>query len=192
LSNPDPQLRYALLTDFADAPAEHMPEDDALVNEALALIRALNDKYPLAASAPGEPGRGSSGRGDRFFLFHRHRQWNPVMGCWMGWERKRGKLSEFNRLLRGARDTSYTILSGDLTHLPPIRFVLTLDADTRLPREAAQRLVGALAHPLNQPRYDPHAGRVVAGYGVLQPRVTLRLASANRSSFARIFAGSAG
>src|SRR5262249_42865078 len=129
---------------------------------------------------------------ERFFLFHRRRQWNPVMHCWMGWERKRGKLNEFNRLLRGAGDTSFTTVSGDLGRLPRMRFVITLDADTKLPREAARRLIATLAHPLNRPRFDPEQGRVVEGYGVLQPRVSLGLAAATRSLFARIFTGSAG
>jgi cyclic beta-1,2-glucan synthetase len=179
LSNPDPQLRYALLTDFADSSAEQMPEDEKYLQLALEQIKALNERH-------------SGGGPDRFFLFHRRRQWNPVQNCWMGWERKRGKLVEFNRLLRGARDTSYTVQSGDLERLPSIRFVITLDADTRLPREAARRLVGTLAHPLNQPRFDPALGRVVEGFGVLQPRVSLSLEAATRSLFARWFTGSAG
>src|SRR5262249_40577348 len=110
----------------------------------------------------------------------------------MGWERKRGKLSEFNRLLRGATDTSYTVLSGDPAQLPHVRYVITLDADTQMPREAARRLVATLAHPLNRPRFDPAQGRVVAGYGVLQPRVSLSLLAATRSLFAKILASSAG
>ena len=179
LSNPDPQLRFALLTDFADAPTEHQPEDDDYLRLALERIKALNERY--AAGGP-----------DRFFLCHRRRVWNPAQGCWMGWERKRGKLSEFNRLLRGAKDTSYTVVSGDLGRLPPVRFVITLDADTQLPRETARRLVATLAHPLNRPRFDPRQGRVVAGYGVLQPRVGMSLRAANKSWFARIYTGTAG
>src|SRR5262249_48712282 len=93
LSNPDPQLRFALLADFADAPAETMPEDEAYLKSALKQIKLLNERYAV-------------GGNERFFVFHRRRLWNPVQGCWMGWERKRGKLEEFNRLLRGARDTS--------------------------------------------------------------------------------------
>ncbi len=179
LANPDPQLRFALLTDFADAPDEHRPEDDGYLKAALEGVKALNERY--AAGGP-----------DRFFVFHRKRLYNPVQGCWMGWERKRGKLTEFNRLLRGARDTSYAVCSGDLTGLRQTRFVITLDVDTQLPREAARRLVGTLAHPLNRPRYDPAAGRVVEGYGVLQPRVSFHLLAATRSLFARIWVGSAG
>jgi cyclic beta-1,2-glucan synthetase len=179
LSNPDPQLRFALLTDFADAPAEHQPDDEKLLRGVLDRIKALNERY-----APNGP--------DRFFLFHRRRLWNPAQGCWMGWERKRGKLTEFNRLLRGATDTSYTVLSGDPASLPHTRYVITLDADTQMPREAARRLVATLAHPLNRPRFDPAQGRVVAGYGVLQPRVSLSLLAATRSLFAKILASSAG
>ncbi len=179
LSNPDPRLRFALLTDFTDAPAEHVPEDDAIVRAVLDGVRALNERY-----ADGGP--------DRFYVFHRRRQWNAAQGCWMGWERKRGKLSEFNRLLRGARDTSYTVQSGDLNRLPRIRYVITLDADTQLPHDAARRLIATLAHPLNRPRFDPVRGRVTAGYGVLQPRISLTLTGIRKSRFARIFGGSAG
>ncbi len=179
LSNPDPQLRFALLTDFADAPTETRPEDDGYVRDALERIRALNRRY-----AEGGP--------DRFFLCHRRRVWDPVQNCWMGWERKRGKLSEFNRLLRGATDTTFAVVSGDLRRLPRVRFVITLDADTRLPRETARRLVATLAHPLNRPQFDPAQGRVVAGYGVLQPRVSFDLLASARSLFARLLTGSAG
>ena len=134
-----------MLTDFADAPQEVMPEDEALVRDALARVRALNDRY----------------RGDGpelFFLFHRRRLWNPSQGCWMGWERKRGKLSEFNRLIRGDRETSYSVCSSDPANLPRTRFVITLDTDTQMPRDTVGRLVGTLAHPLNQPRFDPCEG----------------------------------
>jgi cyclic beta-1,2-glucan synthetase len=179
LSNPDPQLRFALLTDFADAPEAHMPEDEKLVAAALDRIRTLNRRY--AARGP-----------DRFFLFHRGRGWNPVQGRWMGYERKRGKLGEFNRLLRGATDTSYSDVSSSLSDLPVIQFVITLDADTQLPRESAARLVAILAHPLNRPVFDPSRRRVVDGYGVLQPRVSLSLLAGTRSLFARIMASSAG
>jgi cyclic beta-1,2-glucan synthetase len=110
----------------------------------------------------------------------------------MGWERKRGKLAEFNRLLLGDRNTSYAVFSDDPSLLPPIRFVITLDADTRLPRESAQRLVGTLAHPLNQPEFDPAQGRVVEGYGVLQPRVSYHMTATSRSRFSSLLAASAG
>jgi cyclic beta-1,2-glucan synthetase len=179
LSNPDPQLRFALLTDFTDAPAEHMPDDDKLVAAALECIRSLNRRY--AQRGP-----------DRFFLFHRERRRNAAEGCWMGYERKRGKLAEFNRLLRGATDTSYLITSGDVQRLPAIQFVITLDADTQLPRESAARLVATLAHPLNRAVFDARRGRVVEGYGVLQPRVTVNLLAGTRSLFSRILASSAG
>jgi cyclic beta-1,2-glucan synthetase len=179
LSNPDPQLRFALLTDFADAPAEHMPEDESYLRAAVDGVKVLNDRY-------------CKGAAPRFFLCHRRRMWNPVQGCWMGWERKRGKLSEFNRLLRGARDTSYATIAPGFDQLPQIRFVITLDADTQFPREAAQRLVATLAHPLNRPRFDADKKRVVAGYGVIQPRVTLSLTGGRRSWFATIFGGSTG
>ncbi len=110
----------------------------------------------------------------------------------MGWERKRGKLEELNRLLRGATDTSYDVQVGELGVLPSVRYCITLDSDTRLPRDGAKKLVGIIAHPLNRPRLDPRSGRVTEGYGILQPRVSVTIASAAGSRFARIFAGHTG
>jgi len=179
LANPDSQLRFALLTDFADAPEETQPTDAVYLKSALDGVAELNRRH-----AGGGP--------DIFFVFHRKRQWNESEGRWMGWERKRGKLLEFNRLLRGAADTSYTTLSGPLSQLPFIRFVITLDADTNLPRETARRMICTLAHPLNRARLNPDRTRVVEGYGILQPRVSFLYQTGTRSRFARILANSAG
>ena len=179
LANPDPNLRFALLTDYTDAPQETMPQDEGLIDDAIERVRALNERY-------------ANGGADIFFLFHRHRLWNEAQGCWMGWERKRGKLLEFNRLLRGARDTTYTVLSADPASLSRIGFVITLDADTQMPRDTAGRLVGTLAHPLNRPRFDATHERVVSGYGVLQPRISFHLTAATHSRFAALLATSGG
>ncbi|WP_165228403.1 GH36-type glycosyl hydrolase domain-containing protein [Aquisphaera insulae] len=179
LANPTARVRFALLTDFADAPNEEMPSDRALVADALERIAALNRRY--AGDGP-----------DLFYLFHRRRLFNPAQGCWMGWERKRGKLSEFNRLLRGHDDTTYDVRSGDLSAPPRTRFVITLDADTQMPRDTVNRLIGTIAHPLNQPRFDARAGRVVRGYGLLQPRVSFHLTAATHSRFAGLLASSGG
>ncbi len=110
----------------------------------------------------------------------------------MGWERKRGKLHEFNQLLRGATDTSYAVQLGDLGVLPSVKYVITLDSDTQLPLEAGRAMVGTLSHPLNRPRFDPSVQRVTEGYGILQPRVAVSVVSANRSRFSRIFSGHVG
>ncbi|HYX24249.1 MAG TPA: glucoamylase family protein, partial [Thermoanaerobaculia bacterium] len=178
LANPEPELRFALLSDWRDAPAETLPEDAELLAAARAGIARLNLRH-----GPTPAGD------DRFYLFHRRRMWNESEQCWLGWERKRGKLEELNRLLRG--DTGTTFL--DPVAPPGIAYVLTLDADTRLPREAARRLIGTLAHPLNRPRFDARLGRVVAGYGVLQPRITATLPTeADGSLFQRVFSGPAG
>jgi cyclic beta-1,2-glucan synthetase len=115
---------------------------------------------------------------DRFFLCHRSRQWNPQEGLWMGWERKRGKIEEFNRLLRGAGDTSFVVHVGDPSILSSVRYCITLDSDTTLPRDAARTLVGIATHPLNRPLIDPQTGLVVDGYGILQPRISVTFASA--------------
>ncbi|MBP1636180.1 MAG: glycosyltransferase 36, partial [Acidobacteria bacterium] len=179
LGNVDPHVHFAILSDFRDADAESVPRDAELLDAARSGIEALNARY-----APGT--------GDRFFLFHRARQWNAREKLWMGWERKRGKIEEFNRLLRGAADTSFVLHVGDLGVLPKVRYCITLDTDTRLPRGAARELIGIISHPLNRPHFDPRAGRVVDGYGILQPRVSVTFASAAGSLFARLYAGHTG
>ncbi len=179
LGNHDPCIHFALLTDFPDAMQEQLTGEDAVLDAAIHGIEALNTRY-----APGT--------NDRFYLFHRARQWNPSEGVWMGWERKRGKLEEFNRLLRGATDTSFTVRIGEPSVLAHVRYGLTLDTDTRLPRDAARRLIGVLEHPLHRPRFDAAIGRVVEGYGILQPRVSVTRASAAGSRFARTYSGHTG
>ncbi len=176
LRNTDPHITFGLLSDFSDAADQSQPEDDAVLQYAEEKIRALNEHY---ANNP-------------FYFFHRRRLWNPQEGSWMGWERKRGKLEEFNRLLRGAEDTSFIVTVGDLSILHNVRYVITLDSDTVLPREAAHRLIGTLAHPLNCARFDPETGRVVAGYTVLQPRTEIKPLSAIRTHFSRIYSGISG
>ncbi len=179
LANPEAELRFALLSDWRDAPEETMPGDQELLAAAAAAMARLNARH-----GPAPDGEA------RFLLLHRRRVWNEGDRIWYGWERKRGKLEELNRLLRGATDTSF--LAGPAAPRA-IRYVLTLDADTRLPREAARRLIGTLAHPLNQPVFDARLGRVVAGYGVLQPRITPILpADRDGSLFQRVFSGPAG
>jgi hypothetical protein len=176
LSNVDPHLTFALLTDFADAVDVDQPEDEGLVTQAKVGLDVLNQRYP----------------DNPFYLFHRRRLWNSGEGVWMGSERKRGKLHEFNRLLRGDQETSYTVQVGDPTVLPDVRYVITLDADTVLARESAQRLIATLAHPLNQAEFDPETGKVTAGYTILQPRTEIKPTSAQQSFFTRIFAGDTG
>lgn len=179
LSNSDDNLRYALLTDYADAPAQSMPEDADLLRVARREIDRLNAQYPHPD-------------GPRFLLLHRKRTWNPSENCWMGWERKRGKLQQFNHWLRGGGEEPYEAVVGARKQLPHVRFVLTLDADTVLPRDAAHLLVGTLAHPLNKAVLSDDGRRVVAGYGVLQPRVSFLLSAGQASAFAAVHAASAG
>jgi len=177
LGNHDPNIHFALLTDLPDS-REPAREDSPLVTLCTSLIEKLNEKY-----SPRKMGS--------FFLFHRHRVYNPREKVWMGWERKRGKLLDLNKLLRGLYD-SFPVKVGDLSVLPDVRFVITLDSDTELPRGTAQRLIGTLAHPLNQAIVDPERNIVVAGYGILQPRVGVSVQSTARSRLAAIYAGETG
>lgn len=185
LSSGPGELYFALLTDWPDAGQEHMPDDQPQYDYAVAAIQRLNSRYPARAN-------GSPDGPPRFYLFHRRRLWNDSESRWMGWERKRGKLQEFNQLLRGARDTTFLV---DEHHVPPpdgVRFVLTLDADTILPIGAAAELVGTVAHPLNRPELDA-SGRVVQGYGILQPRITPALPTrVGATRFQQLFSGNAG
>ncbi|MEO5822306.1 MAG: glucoamylase family protein [Vicinamibacteraceae bacterium] len=179
LGNLDPRIHFALLSDFTDAVTEHRPDDADILTAARAGIDALNHRY-------------SSHRGSRFYLFHRDRQWNQKEGMWMGWERKRGKIEEFNRLLRGASDTGFRHTAGELSILADVRYCITLDTDTQLPRDAAKTLIGIALHPLNQPQVDLTSRRVTEGYGILQPRVSVTMSSAAGSVFARVYAGHTG
>ena len=160
-------------------PAETAPADEECVRNLLAGIARLNARY-----APGPTAR--------FFLFHRKRLFNLPENTWIGWERKRGKLQEFNDLLRGSTHTSFTTTSVPLAAVPRVRYVLTLDTDTVMQRDAARSMIAALAHPLNVARLSADGRRVEGGYGVLQPRVSFLYTTGFRSWFAKLFAGSVG
>jgi cyclic beta-1,2-glucan synthetase len=177
LANRDTNLHFALLTDPPDA-AQQFDERDQLATACAESINGLNAKYAAE-------GRGS------FFLFHRQRSYNKSEGIWMGWERKRGKLLDFNNLLLGASD-NFPVKAGNVSILPSVKYVISLDLDTQLPRDAARRLVGAIAHPLNKAVIDPETNTVVEGYGILQPRVDISIQSAHRSRLAAILSSDAG
>ncbi len=173
LANRGENLHFALLSDFRDAREETIPEDEPLLRLAQKGIDELNEKY-------------RSARGDTFFLFHRPRRWNPRERMWMGYERKRGKLAELNALLRGSSRDRFSLVVGATAVLSNVKYVITLDTDTQLPRDSAWQFVGAMAHPLNRARYDEDKQRVCEGYGILQPRVAVSLPGTNRSRYARL------
>ncbi len=179
LANRDDRLHFALLTDFCDAAEETLPEDGPLLRLARQGIEELNNKYCSAAD-------------NIFFLFHRPRRFNPMERLWMGHERKRGKLADLNRLLRGGSRDRFALVVGDTTVLSNVKYVITLDTDTQLARDSAWQFVGAMAHPLNRARYDENRQRVVEGYGILQPRVAASLSGTNRSRYARMCASEPG
>ncbi len=183
LANSDGDLRFGLASDWLDASSETRPGDDDLLALAVDGIARLNQKY---GPAPGG--------GERFFLFHRKRVWNECDHKWMGWERKRGKLHELNQFLRGSASTTFLPIGvSPQKDLAGVRYVITLDADTRLPRGAAARLVGTMAHPLNRPRFSEREGRVVEGYAIVQPRITPTLPIDHASSLSqRVFSGPGG
>jgi len=173
LANKQDNLHFALITDFRDAPVEVLPGDKDLLTYAEKRIRELNTKY-------------SSAKEDTFFLLHRPRLWNAVDKIWMGYERKRGKLGDLNAILRGHGQEKFSLIAGDQSVLQAIKYVITLDTDTQLPREAAWKIMAALDHPLNHPHYDPIKNRITDGYGILQPRLASSLPHSGSSWFARI------
>jgi len=179
LANRDDNLHFALLTDLRDATQETLLEDEPLLLLAKARIEELNEKYPGA-------------NGDTFFLFHRPRLWNPHERIWMGYERKRGKLADLNSLLRTGSTDCFSLIVGQTGILSRVKYVITLDTDTQLPRDAARQLVGAMAHPLNRAGFDETLQRVTEGYGILQPRVAVSLPGTNRSRYARMFGNEPG
>ncbi len=173
LANRNNNLHFGLLTDFTDAAEETLPEDKILLNLVKLRIEELNRKY----------GREKN---DLFFLFHRPRYWNPKENVWMGYERKRGKISELNSLLRGSSKERFSIVIGDQSIFPHIKYAITLDTDTQLPLGSAWKLIGTMAHPLNHAWYDEKKKRVTKGYGILQPRVTISLPHAASSLYTRM------
>ena len=179
LANRDANLHFSLLTDFCDAATETLPEDDALVQQVRERIEALNLKYRHTEH-------------DTFFLFHRPRLWNAQEHIWMGYERKRGKLGHLNALLREGNRSPFLCIVGNTAILREVKFVITLDTDTQLPREAAQAFAATMAHPLNRAHYDAAKQLVTEGYGILQPRLTVSLPSANRSRYAQLHGGDSG
>jgi cyclic beta-1,2-glucan synthetase len=179
LANQDKNLHFGLLTDLKDASQQKLEEDNQLIQLIVKKITDLNEKYPREEN-------------DTFFLFHRPRIWNPKDKIWMGYERKRGKLSDLNTLLRGGSEEKFSHIVGDTEVLKKIRYVITLDTDTQLPRDSAMHFIGAMSHPLNKPKYDKKKQRVTAGYSILQPRVAVSLLGTNRSRYAKLFGSEPG
>jgi cyclic beta-1,2-glucan synthetase len=173
LANRNNNLHFGLLTDFTDAQEENLPGDQSLLETAKNGIERLNKKYEREND-------------DLFFLFHRPRKWNAGEKMWMGYERKRGKLSDLNALLRGNTKEHFSLVTGDQTIFPKIKYVITLDADTQLPLGSAWKLIGTMAHPLNRAWYDERRKRVTKGYGILQPRITVSLPDITGSLYARM------
>ncbi|NNV54871.1 glycoside hydrolase family 94 protein [Limnovirga soli] len=179
LANRNKHLHFGLLTDFTDASQEILDEDSIFLTKVSEGILALNKKYQREEN-------------DLFYLFHRPRKWNPQQNTWMGYERKRGKISDLNGLLRGSSKECFSFIIGDQSVFPLIRFVITLDADTHLPLDTAWKLIGTMAHPLNRAWYNPNKKRITKGYGILQPRVTVSLPDNDGSLFTRMHGNEAG
>ncbi|MCO5734526.1 glucoamylase family protein [Rhizobium sp. SSA_523] len=178
LANPHGEIYFALLSDWKDSALEQTDADLEVLEYARREVAGLSARYAHDGKT-------------RFYLLHRRRLFNPSEGVWMGWERKRGKLHELNLLLRGDKDTTYMPGANDVP--ANVQYVMTLDADTRLMRDAVTKLVGKLHHPINRPVHDAHSGRVIDGYGLLQPRVTPSLTTGKDASvFQRVYSISRG
>jgi cyclic beta-1,2-glucan synthetase len=178
MANRDPNLRYGLFTDYTDSTSKHNEDDEKLLQLAVNNIKVLNRRYQT----------------DSFYLFHRERTWCDSEQKFIGWERKRGKLEELNKLIDGSCPESADDLvhAGNPEHLFGTRFIITLDSDTQLPHGTARRMIETLAHPINQPRIDNN-GKIAEGtYTILQPRVTASLPSSSKSPFSQIYADAVG
>jgi cyclic beta-1,2-glucan synthetase len=179
IANRDDNIQFALLTDFRDAREQTAPDDADLLETASRSVAALNKQY-------------RQNQHDIFFLFHRPRLFNKSEKLWIGRERKRGKLTDFNALLHGSRTDQFSLIVGDIATLKNIKFVITLDSDTHLPRDAARQLIATMVHPLVRAQYDPKTKKITAGYSILQPRVEVNLPSTFGSRFVRLFADDPG
>jgi len=176
LANPDPNLIFVLLSDFSDADQQKTPVDTEIEQALVSRIEALNRRH----AAPDE---------DRFFLLHRPRKFNAGERRWMGWERKRGKLEQFNQLVLGGSADNFSVCVGQTQALRQVRFVITLDADTMLPPGSAAQLIGTLAHPLNSAICDEATGRVISGYTILQPRMEILPSVGSETPFSHLCSG---
>ncbi|MBF0544286.1 MAG: cyclic beta 1-2 glucan synthetase [Candidatus Riflebacteria bacterium] len=179
LANRDDNLHFGLLTDLTDAPTENIPEDRPLLQLVQRKIEELNEKYRIS-------------KGDSFFLFHRPRLWNPQEQIWMGYERKRGKLADLNSFLRKDSKSRFSLVVGKTALLVNVKYVITLDTDTGLPRDSAWKSVATMAHPLNRPLYDKKTQQISEGYSILQPRVAVSLSGSNRSLYAKLYGSDPG
>ncbi|MFL0194789.1 GH36-type glycosyl hydrolase domain-containing protein [Clostridium sp. WILCCON 0269] len=179
LANEEENLYFALLGDFKDSFCEEESDDKLIIEAALDEVKKLNQKY----SKDGK---------DKFYFLNRYRKYNEKEEKWIGWERKRGKLMEFNSLIRGDINTSYNVIGGDITNLYNVKYVITLDADTKLPKDTAKLLIGAMSHPLNLPYLDKENKKVIRGHGLMQPRVSVSVLSANKTLYSNIFSGETG
>lgn len=179
LANREENLYFAILGDFKDANSENEAEDEKIVKEALKEVKELNNKYCKKGN-------------EIFFFFNRQRKFNESMGYYLGWERKRGKLVEFMKLIRGSKRTSFNVISSDISKLRKVKYLITLDADTKLPRDSVRKLVGAMSHPLNNPILDNNNEIVIRGYGIMQPRIAVSILASEKTNFSRIFSGETG
>ncbi|TYQ15914.1 UNVERIFIED_CONTAM: cellobiose phosphorylase [Acetivibrio alkalicellulosi] len=179
LANKEKNIFLALVGDYKDSDAKEMKDDKKIIDAALSKVNQLNEKYC-------DKGQ------EIFYFFHRHRQFNDKQSKWMGWERKRGALVEFNEMILGSEKTSFSIVSKEINKLPKVKYIITLDADTVLPLGMAKRLIGTMSHTLNRPVIDEEKSLVVEGYGLLQPRIGFDIESVNKSLFSRIYAGEEG
>jgi len=178
LANKEANLLFSLFTDYTDSVTLSHEDDNRLLQTATDCLEALNQRHG----------------GERFFLFHRERTWSESEQKFIGWERKRGKLEELNRLIEGTRSESAApmVYVGDQNHLADVRFIITLDSDTQLPHGTARRMVETLAHPLNQPRFAADGSIMAGSYTIIQPRVSPTLPSTSVSVFSRLFADAVG
>lgn len=180
LANKSKNIYFALLGDCSSSSSEKEKQDEELIQEGIRKAEELNQKYSKDENFP------------KFHFIYRKRLWNEKEGKYLGWERKRGLLAEWNEYLLGKKENTFLVNTMDKQQVPDIKYVITLDSDTDLVLDSALKLVGAMGHILNEPVIDPYKKVVIDGHGMIQPRVGIDLMSVRKSLFTAIFAGQAG
>ena len=177
IANKSDNLYFALLGDVTSSSKEKEEFDEQISELGIELANELNKKYP-------------SQNFPRFHFIYRQRKWNSQEECYLGWERKRGLLEQFNEYVLKNKNNEFRVNTIDLEKLPKVQYVITLDADTELVLNSGLELIGAAAHILN--KTEVKDGAVVSGHGIIQPRVGISLDAASRTLFTKLYSGSSG
>lgn len=180
IANKSDNIYFALLGDCSTSSNEEEGFDEEVINTGKKMVDILNKKYP-------------DEKFTKFNFIYRKRMWNEGEEAYLGWERKRGLLNQFNEYILGNISNPFkTNTITNLASMPPIKYIITLDADTDLVLNSAKELIGAMAHILNKPELNKSEDLVIAGHALIQPRIGIDLMSSIKSLYTKIYAGAGG